>query len=157
MAKINITEKVKELLSDFLSENGYELWNLEFVKAGKDFNLNVFIEAPDGISTDDCEIVSRYLSEKLDEEEVIDKSYYLIVSSPGMDRPLLTDEHYKRYEGAFIDVSLYKGFEGKKNHSGILKERTETDLIMTVEGTDGEETLTIPRDIVSKVRLQVIF
>ena len=157
MAKINITEKVKEILKGFLEENGYELWNLEFVKAGQDYNLNIFIDAPKGISTDDCELVSRYLSEKLDEEEIIDKSYYLIVSSPGMDRPLLRDEHYKRYEGAMIDVSLYKGFEGKKNHSGTLKERTETDLVMTIEGKDGEETLTIPRDIVSKVRLQVIF
>lgn len=157
MAKVNVIETVRNILEDFLEENGYELWNLEFVKSGKDFNLNIFIDSPNGIGTDDCELVSKFLSEKLDDEELIEKSYFLIVSSPGMDRPLLTDEHYERYKNTPVDVSLYKGFEGKKNHSGVLKERTDTELIILVEGKDGDETLIIPRDIVSKVRLQVIF
>jgi ribosome maturation factor RimP len=124
------------------------------VKTGKEYNLNVYIDQADGIGTDDCEIVSRYLSERLDADDLIEQNYYLIVSSPGMDRPLLTEEHYKRYAGTPVDVSLYKGVDGQKAYSGVLKERTDTHLLLTV---DGGEEIALPRELISKVRLQVIF
>jgi ribosome maturation factor RimP len=149
----NITGRVKELLAECLPDLGYELWNVEFVKSGRDRDLNVYIDKADGISTDDCEAVSRYLGGKLDEEDLIQGNYYLIVSSPGMDRPLLTDEHFGRYEGSPVDVSLYKGVDGSKKYSGILVERNEDSVVLEC---DGKKT-SLPRELVSKVRLQVIF
>ena len=137
MAKKKITEIVKEMLQDFLDENGYELYNTEFIKEGKDWFLRVYIdklpqpagdeEANDGaneaskyISTDDCEKVSRYLSEMLDAEDPIERNYYLEVSSPGMDRPLLEPRHYERYIGSEVEIRLYKGKDGTKNIAGVL-------------------------------------
>jgi ribosome maturation factor RimP len=154
MAGKNITETAKNMLVAFLDEHGYELWNIEFVKAGKDFYLNVYIDSEQGITTDDCELVSRYLEGRLDEADPIDTNYYLVVSSPGMDRALLTDAHYERYSGTPVDVSLYKGFEGSKSWSGVLGARTAETLTITDES--GRE-IAIPRELVSKVRLQVLF
>jgi ribosome maturation factor RimP len=157
MTKKNITEIVREILAEYLPAHGYELWNVEYGKVGKDYNLNVFIDSPTGIGTDDCEQVSRYLEGVLDERDVIAGAYYLIVSSPGMDRPLLTDAHYKRYEGVPVDVSLYRGLDGMKRYSGVLKERTEDAVILVVTDKGKEEEISLPRELVSKVRLQVIF
>jgi ribosome maturation factor RimP len=173
----NVTARVRELLEDWLPEQGYELWNVEYVKSGRERNLNVYIDrlpAADtgaqggdaaglgahgdavrqGIGTDDCEAVSRYLSDRLDADDLIEGNYYLVVSSPGMDRPLLTDAHYARYEGVPVDVSLYKGVDGRKSYSGVLGARTDSELIIFAE--DGRE-VRLPRELVSKVRLQVIF
>jgi ribosome maturation factor RimP len=152
MSRKDVVKTVRELLGERLPELGYELWNVEYVKSGSDFNLNVFIDKPGGISTGDCEAVSKYLGARLDERDIIGDSYYLIVSSPGMDRALLTDEHFARYAGSEVDVSLYRGVNGTKKLSGTLKSRDEDKLVLI---TDGEE-LEIPRDAVSKVRLAVI-
>jgi ribosome maturation factor RimP len=185
MSAKNVIAKVKTLLADWLPDHGYELWNVEFGKAGRDRSLNVYIDrlpgqpgakadgdgtdfikdgadaaigganARGGIGTDDCERVSKYLSERLDEEELIDGNYYLIVSSPGMDRPLFTDEHFARYKGVPVDVSLYKGVDGRKTYSGILGDRTD-DCLAIISEEDGREVI-LPRELVSKVSLQVIF
>ncbi|MDR1028364.1 MAG: ribosome maturation factor RimP [Clostridiales Family XIII bacterium] len=152
MSKKSIVRIVKELLAEFLPQNGYELWHAEFVKEGKDYNLKVYIDSAEGIGADDCEKVSRYLGARLDEADPIEAPYYLIVSSPGMDRALLTPDHFRRYVGCPVDVALYKGVDGKKSYSGILGERTDEYLILYA---DGEIRLPIP--LIGKVRLQVIF
>jgi ribosome maturation factor RimP len=154
VASSGVTVSVKEILLPFLDDNGYELWNLEYVKVGSDFELRVFIETPDGISTDDCEKVSRFLSAELDAKDTIEAAYYLIVSSPGMDRPLLTDAHFARYIGESVDVSLYKGLNGSKKYTGILVGRDDQALIIN-DSVNGKE-ISFPRELVSKVNLSVI-
>lgn len=102
MAKKKITVLAEELLSGFLQEEGLELYHSEFVKEGKDWFLRIYIDKPEGegyIGTEDCEKVSRFLSEKLDEADPVEQNYYLEVSSPGMDRELVKPEHYQRYLG----------------------------------------------------------
>ncbi len=138
MGKKKITDVVTELAGEYLSENGYELYNTEFVKEGRDWFLRVYIdkapvaETEDAetedeaeeqayISTEDCEKVSRFLSEKLDESDPIEQNYYLEVSSPGMDRPLITPEHYERYVGHEVEIKLYKAIDGVKNINGVLE------------------------------------
>ena len=128
MAKKKITDVVTELAGDFLAENGYELYNTEFVKEGRDWFLRVYVDLvqtdedePRYISTEDCEKVSRFLSEKLDEADPIEQNYYLEVSSPGLDRPLIKPEHYARYVGAEVEVKLYKAIDGVKNLQGVLE------------------------------------
>jgi ribosome maturation factor RimP len=151
----SVSARVRELLANWLPQHGYELWDIEFVKSGNNRNLNVYVDKEDGMGTDDCELVSRYLEKQLDEGDLIKGNYYLVVSSPGMDRPLLSDEHFARYRGAPVDVSLYKGVNGHKKYRGILGERTAEALFILTED-DGRE-VAIPREYVSKVRLQVIF
>ncbi|MDR2162623.1 MAG: ribosome maturation factor RimP [Clostridiales Family XIII bacterium] len=155
MTAKNVKARVKELLADWLPPRGYELWDVEFVRSGAGRHLNVYVDKDSGMSADDCELVSNYLGDRLDEENLIEGGYYLIVSSPGMDRPLLTDGHFARYKGAPVDVSLYKGVDGRKRYSGILGERT-ADTLFIFAGDDRRE-VGLPREYVSKVRLQVIF
>lgn len=157
MAKINTRALVSEMSADFLAEHNLELYNVEFQKEGKDWFLRVYIDKSEGtegyISTDDCELVSRFLSEKLDEADPIEQNYYLEVSSPGMDRALITEEHYRRYAGQLVDVKLYSGIGGKKNYQGILKGLNEN--ILTIE--ENGKTVELPFDKVAKTNLAVIF
>ena len=128
MAKKKVTEIAEELLTDYLAEEGLELYHSEFVKEGSDWFLRIYIDRlPDEegneqyISTDDCEKVSRFLSEAMDEADPIQQNYYLEVSSPGMDRPLLKPQHWQRYIGHPVEIRLYRGKDGTKNITGILE------------------------------------
>ena len=103
------------------------MYHSEFVKEGSDWFLRVYIDfKPENgageryVSTDDCEKVSRFLSEAMDQADPIEQNYYLEVSSPGMDRPLLKAEHWRRYIGCQVEVRLYRGKDGTKNITGTL-------------------------------------
>jgi ribosome maturation factor RimP len=159
LAKIKITERIAEWMASFGPENGYELSRAEFVKEAETWYLRVYVDklTQDGygsMSTEDCEAISRYLSEKLDEADPITQNYYLEVSSPGLDRLLITDKDYQRFQGQAVDVSLYHPLEGKKSLQGKLKERH--DGILTIVDDKGNEKA-IPAEQVSKVRLTIIF
>ena len=167
MAKKKITDMVSELASDFLEENGYELYNAEFVKEGRDWFLRVFIDlvestGEDGetvyVGTEDCERVSRFLSEKLDREDPIEQNYFLEVSSPGMDRPLVKPEHYERYIGQEVEIKLYRAIDGQKNIAGVLKDfkSGEEDYLVAVSDGDGKDWSLNLADI-AKANLAVIF
>ena len=165
MAKKKITELVEEITADFLAENGLELYNSEFVKEGKDWFLRVYIDRQQEeetedkeevyVSTDDCEKVSRFLSEELDRLDPIEQNYYLEVSSPGLDRELIKEKDFIRFCGRLVDISLYKAIDGKKTYQGILKGLTEDNSIVITD--EKEEEIEFPREQVAKARLAVIF
>ena len=165
MAKKKITEIVEEITADFLAENGLELYNSEFVKEGKDWFLRVYIDRQQEeetedkeevyVSTDDCEKVSRFLSEELDRLDPIEQNYYLEVSSPGLDRELIKEKDFIRFCGRLVDISLYKAIDGKKTYQGILKGLTEDNSIVITD--EKEEEIEFPREQVAKARLDVIF
>lgn len=174
MAKVKITELAETLLSDFLAENSLELYNIEFVKEGKDRFLRVYIdkmqepgEEEKYVDTDDCELVSRFLSEKLDEEDPIEENYYLEVSSPGLDRTLFKEKDYKRFAGREVEVSLYAAYEGKKKYEGVLIDLADDILSIETQPAPAKgkakakpsapERVDIPFDMVAKTKLKVIF
>ena len=157
MAKKKITEIAAEMMADFLAAEGYELYNIEFVKEGKDWFLRVYVDIASGegyIGTEDCEKVSRFLSEKLDEEDPIEQNYYLEVSSPGMDRPLLTKAHYERYVGSEVEIRLYKGKEGTKNIQGVL-DSIEGETVTVTDHDNKKWELELAE--IAKANLAVIF
>lgn len=157
MAKKKITEIAAEMMSDFLAAEGYELYNIEFVKEGKDWFLRVYVDMASGegyIGTEDCEKVSRFLSEKLDEEDPIEQNYYLEVSSPGMDRPLLKKEHYERYVGSEVEIRLYKGKDGSKNIQGVL-ESIDGETVTVTDHDNKKWELELSE--IAKANLAVIF
>lgn len=159
MAKKNVKEDVSKILEEFLEKEELELWNVEFVKEVKDWFLRIYVDKKNPaegeyVSIDDCEKVSRYLSEVLDEEDLIEQNYYLEVSSPGLDRVLLTDDHYKRYVGQLIEVKLYKGISGKKQFTCLLDEVLEDSIGVTLEN---EEKVIITKDQIAKANLAVVF
>ena len=155
MAKEKITDVVERELAQFLPEHGYELYLTEYSKEGKDWYLKVFVDKPEGgITVDDCEVVSRWLSDRLDEKKIIEKNYYLMVSSPGLDRPLVKDEHFEKSKGKLVDITLYKPLEGSKEWTGELKGLEDGEIVIT---DDSGREIRIPRDAASKVRLAVVF
>lgn len=157
MAKRKITDYVDEVLADFLKENGLELYNTEFIKEGKDWFLRVYIDKAEKgqyVGTEDCEKVSRYLSERLDEDDPIEQNYYLEVSSPGMDRQLIKPEHYEKYKGEMVDVKLYKGFEGSKMWTGKLVGLIDGAVVITDENN---REISFPQESVAKTNLAVVF
>jgi len=163
MAKKKILEITEELLAGFMAENGYELYHCEYVKEGRGWFLRVYVDiaASKGyVGTEDCEKVSRYLSEKLDETNPIEQNYYLEVSSPGMDRPLIKPAHYERFVGEEVEIRLYKGKDGTKRIEGVLKtfERDGEDggyRVTVLDRNDKEWELQLAE--IAKARLAVMF
>ena len=165
MAKKKITEIVEEITADFLAENGLELYNSEFVKEGKDWFLGVYIDRQQEeetedkeevyVSTDDCEKVSRFLSEELDRLDPIEQNYYLEVSSPGLDRELIKEKDFIRFCGRLVDISLYKAVNGSKTFQGVLKGLTKDNKIIITDEKGRE--MEFPKEQVAKTRLAVIF
>ncbi len=152
-------EKIKDFLyrtsKDFLEQDGYELYNVEFVKEGKDWFLRVYIDKinGEGISMDDCEKVSRHISEVLDEEDPITQNYFLEVSSPGINRELFTIEHYIRHIGEIVEIKLYEPINNTKRIEGKLISVNEE----FVEIENNEDIVQIKMSQVAKCKLAIIF
>ena len=157
MAGQSIKKLVAEETSEFFDKNGYELYNVEFVKEGSDWFLRVYIDMIDPdryVGTEDCEKVSRYLSDMLDKKDPVSQSYYLEVSSPGMDRTLLKDADFERYAGKRVELSLYKAMNRQKKLEGILKGLEGDEIVIT---DDAENILRLQKKQVAKTKLVVVF
>jgi ribosome maturation factor RimP len=149
MIKEDVIERLFKLIEPIVKEKDLELYHLEYIKEFGENYLRVYIESPKGIGLDDCEKVSRPISDMLDDEDPISESYYLEVSSPGIDRILYTDNHLDRYIGSQVLVKLERLFEGKKQYDGILVGFDSTEVSLTISN----ENFKIPRDKVKTIRL----
>ena len=116
----DIIKKVEEYVMPIIEQNNYELVETEFVKEGANYYLRLYIDKEGGFSINDCETVSRYLEQKLEEDDFIDKAYILEVSSPGIDRVLKKDSEYIKYKGRIVDIKLYKPIDKVKEFQGEL-------------------------------------
>ena len=115
----NIEENVEKLLKPIIEKEGYELYDVEYAKEGKDYYLRIFIDNEKGININDCEIVNNAITDKLDEADYIKEQYFLEVSSPGIERVLKKDEHLEKNIEQEIKVKLFKKDErGKKEYTG---------------------------------------
>ena len=152
MAKEKIASSVSALLDDYLEGEGYSLYHCEFTKEGRDRYLKVYIDKNEGyVGTEDCEKVSRFLSDRLDETDLISQNYYLVVSSPGLDRELVTQEHFDRYIGSEVELNLYRPVDGSKMLEGVLVSRTKEETVIQTE----KEEICLPSKDIAKVRLAV--
>ena len=153
MASKKTEQSVLELLLPITEKEGLSVWDIGFVKEGPEYYLRVYIDKEDGVGIDDCETVSRLLSDELDRVDPIDQAYILEVSSAGMDRKLKTNEHFMRYIGHEIDIKLYAPINGEKEITATLKAFSDGVLTIDYNGqvTDIELSKTV------SVRLAVIF
>ena len=118
----SIEEKVEILLKPIIEEIGYDLYDVEYVKEGKNYFLRIFIDKPEGIDLSDCEKVNDAINDKLDEADYIKEQYFLEVSSPGVERILKKEKHLEQNIGKEIHVKLFKkDKDGNKEYQGILK------------------------------------
>lgn len=146
--------KTEALVMPLIEENHFELVDVEYVREGSNWFLRVFIDKDGGITVDDCELISRALSDRLDEEDFIPDAYILEVSSPGLGRQLKKDKDFKRSIGEVIEVKLYKGINKQKEFEGVLVSFDETDL--TIELEDGSQQ-SFRRADIAMVRLALDF
>ena len=151
MAKV--TELVSALAAPLAEGAGCTLWDVEYVREAGQWFLRVYIDKEGGVSINDCEAVSRPLSDALDEADPIEGSYVLEVSSAGADRPLKKPEHFAAFLGAEVEVRLYRAMEGRKDHVGTLTGYENGDV--TIETADGPRTFA--KKDVAQTRLYVRF
>lgn len=131
-----LEQRLTELLDAPIVALGYELWGIEFIRAGKHSTLRVYIDHANGISVDDCAEVSHQVSALLDVEDPITTEYYLEVSSPGMDRPLLKPEHFARYIGQVATVTLRMAVNNRRKYKGTIKQVDGEMITLTIDGRD---------------------
>lgn len=155
MAKREVYEqKTEELLMPIIEANNFELVDVEYVREGSNWYLRAYIDKEGGINIDDCELVSRALSDKLDEKDFIEDAYILEVSSPGLGRPLKKDKDFTRSIGEVIEIKLYKAINKQKEFEGVLTAFSKETI--TIECEDGEE-MTFDRNDIALVRLAIDF
>lgn len=146
--------KTESLVMPLIEENNFELVDVEYVREGSNWFLRVYIDKEGGITVDDCELISRALSDLLDVNDFIPDAYILEVSSPGLGRQLKKDKDFKRSIGEVIEIKLYKAINKQKEFEGVLTGFDETTI--TFEQENGEE-MTVNRAEIAMVRLAIDF
>ena len=135
-------QKVWEIAEPIVTGLGLKLWDIRYVKEGTDWYLRVFIDKESGVDINDCEAVSRALDEPLDSNDPIPQAYTLEVSSPGLERPLVRDEHFEQFIGADIMIKMLRPVEGlPKEFKGVLAAYDNGEV--TVNDHSGENIVTI--------------
>lgn len=131
MAKIE--NQVETLLEPIIYSLGYELYDVIYAKEGKDYYLRIFIDQKSGIGIEDCEKVNEVIDPVLDEKDLIPESYYLEVSSPGLERLLRKEKHFLKNIGKEVMVKLYKPMNGKREFIGVLKGFNNQKITLEIE------------------------
>lgn len=145
--------KTEAILMPIVEAHQFELVDVEFVKEGSNQYLRAYIDKPGGITIDDCEVVSRALSDKLDEQDYIAEAYILEVSSPGLGRPLKKEKDYARSIGKEIEIKTYKAINQEKEFVGTLKAYDKDTVTIII---NEEETVFAKSDI-ALIRLALDF
>lgn len=132
----NAASKVYDLIKDTVESCGVHLWDVRFLKEGASWYLRVYIDSENGISIDNCTDVSHAIDPIIDEADPIDKSYYLEVCSPGIEREITRDEHYEKLIGEKIKIKLYKAIDSVKEFSGTLTAFDGEEITLGTEKGD---------------------
>lgn len=145
--------RTEQLLMPIVEKYGVEIYDVEYVKEGSDWYLRAYIDKPEGVNINDCENVSRALSDVLDTEDYIEDAYILEVSSPGLGRTLKKDRHLEKSLGEEVEIRTYKPIDKQKEFSGILK-AYDKDTV-TIE--EGSEDRVFARADIALIRLALDF
>jgi ribosome maturation factor RimP len=146
---VTLRERLIALIEPLLARLGYELVELEYAAGRSQAVLRIFIDAPKGISVDDCERVSREVAALLDVDDPIPTAYTLEVSSPGFDRVLRTPAHFERFVGSRVFVELKAPRAGRRRYTGMLQAAGATGIELEVD----KQKVEIPFDEIGKARL----
>lgn len=144
-----LVNEIYEMVKPIADELNYDIYHVEYVKENGELYLRIYIEKDSGITLSDCEALSRRVSDLMDEKDPIKDPYFLEVSSPGLNRTLFTEEHYKRFIGREVMVKFTKSVDGKKNIKGILKEVNEDSIVV-----EADQLINIPKDKIKSVNIE---
>lgn len=151
--KEDYESRTEQLIVPILTEKQFELVDVEYVKEAGDWYLRAYIDKPGGITIDDCEAVSRILSDRLDEADFIPDAYILEVSSPGLTRPLKKDRDYDRNIGKPVEIKLYRAVNGRKELTADLVSYDKDTVTVFTEGTE----ITLEKKNISLIRQAFIW
>ncbi len=146
--------KAINLIMPIIEANQYELVDLEYVKEGSSKYLRAYIDKPGGVTVEDCTVVSRAFSDKLDEVDFIEEAYILEVSSPGLGRPFRKDKDFERNIGEEVELKLYRAVDKIKEYVGLLKAYDKNTV--TIE-LDGGKEIILERQNLAIIRQTVYF
>ena len=141
--------QLQALLEPAINVLGYELVGVEYLRQGRQGLLRIYIDSEDGITVDDCGRVSHQVSGILDVEDPIREQYMLEVSSPGLNRPLFTEAHFRRFIGHTVKVRTRTPVEGQRNFKGTLKGVEDGNILVEVE----EQEVSLPLSDIEKANL----
>ena len=142
-------QKAEALVLPLVQKCGLELVDVEFVTEGGIHYLRICIDKDGGITFDDCKRIHNPYSKLLDQEDFIEESYMLEISSPGLERPLKKDRDYERNLGREIEVRTYTKISGAKEFIGLLSEWDKESV--TLELDEGE-LIVIQRSNIAMIR-----
>ena len=137
----NTVKTVWDIVEPFAEELGLKIWDVRFLKEGSSWYLRIFIDKDGGVSIDDCVDLTHAINKPLDEADPIEQAYFLEVSSPGVERDLVRDEHFTAYIGEKIKVKMIRPVEGKREFSGILADYSDGNISISL-GDEGGFTFT---------------
>ena len=146
----SIEEKVENLILSEVEKLGYELYDVQYTKEGKDYYLRIFIDKENGIDLNDCEKVSEIVNPILDSADYIKEMYFLEVSSPGIERVLRKDKHLEQSIEKEIEIKLFKPMEKQKELTGVLNKYDEENIYIQLL----EEEIQIERKNISLMKLK---
>ena len=146
--------KTEAFLLPVMEKQHFELVDVEYVKEAGTWYLRAYIDKEGGITVDDCEVINRELGDWLDQEDFIEDSYILEVSSPGLGRPLKKEKDFARSIGKEVDIKLYKAVEKQKDYTGVLEAYDKDTVTIGLE--DGTR-ITFERPSIALIRLAFDF
>lgn len=133
----NTVKAVWEIVEPYAEELGLRIWDVRFQKEGASWYLRIFIDKDGGVSIDDCVDLTHAINKPLDEADPIEQAYFLEVSSPGVERDLVRDEHFTEFLGEKIKVKMIRPVEGKREFSGILESFDEGNITIRLSDESG--------------------
>ncbi len=145
--------RTEEILLPIAQKHNVEIYDVEYVKEGSEYYLRAYIDKPEGVNINDCENVSRALSDALDEADFIPEAYILEVSSPGLGRTLKKDRHFEKSIGQDVEIKLFKAVEGCKEYEGTLTGFDAESITISTE----EKEQTFSRSDIAIIRLALDF
>ena len=132
-----IEQKIENLVKKNIEDLGYNIYDVQYVKEGKDYYLRILIEKENGsIDINDCERVNNNIVDILDEADLIKKQYFLEISSTGVERIIRNDKHLQKHLNDFITVKLFKPLNGEKEYIGKLLSFDENEIKIEVENKE---------------------
>lgn len=154
VAKSGIAKLTQDLCEPVIEELGFELVDVEYKKENSSWFLRLFVDKRGGIGLEDCATISQRIDPLIDEKIEVPHAYYLEVSSPGLDRPLVTDRDFLRHVDDLVEVTLYQARDGKKRYQGRILGCEEGVLLLAAE--DGTELRFTPEER-AKVKQVIVF
>jgi ribosome maturation factor RimP len=145
--------KLRDICEPVINSLGLELVEITYTRQNGQRVVEITIDGPEGISHIECEKVTRAVEGPLDEADLIPESYLLQVSSPGLDRPLITREHYLRFCGNDIRVKTYQPIDGQRNFKGVLLGLEGDDVVLDILG----KQVKLPLEQITRARLDPRF